>query len=285
MEPLTSPRILKELVERHGFRFNKGLGQNFLIDENILNKIVLAARIGPEDRVLEVGPGVGTLTRTLAEKALQVTTVEIDKDLLPILQETLKDYSNVTVLHGDILKLDLREMTTDQFGDHSFKVVANLPYYITTPIIMGFLEAELPCETIVVMIQKEVAERMLAKPGTKEYSSLSIAVQYYTSPRMIGKVPASVFMPPPKVDSIVIALDRRDEPPVKVMDRGLFFKVIKAAFAQRRKTLINTLSMDASLGRSKGDWLKILNECGVDPARRGETLSIFEFANITNEIS
>lgn len=282
MQSLTSPKALKELLARHGFRFSKSLGQNFLIDENILHKIIEGARITDKDMVLEIGPGVGTLTRAIAQQAASVTAVEIDSALLPILEETLKEFSNTRVIHGDILKLDITQLINDNFKDQSFKVVANLPYYITTPIIMRFLEEEQPFSTMVVMIQKEVAERMAAKPSSKAYGALSVAVQFYTKPRIVGLVPASVFMPPPKVDSIVIALDKRETPAVDVKDRASFFRVVKALFSQRRKTLLNTLSSAQLVNMDKEELKKSLISLGIDPQRRGETLTLEEMAKISN---
>lgn len=284
MQSLTSPKVLRELIERHGFKFSKSLGQNFLIDENILRKIVDGARIGKGDRVLEIGPGVGTMTQELARRAERVVAVEIDKALLPILSETLAEFPNVEIIHGDILKLDMARLMEEHFDKGPFKVVANLPYYITTPIIMYFLEEGLPFETMVVMIQKEVAERMNARPGTKEYGALSIGVQYYAEPRIIGRVPPTVFMPPPKVDSIIIALDRKKEPEVFVKDRRLFFRLVKAAFAQRRKTLQNALFSSGIGGIEKEQWSRILKKCNIDPSRRGESLTIREFAELANEL-
>ena len=284
MQSLTSPKVLKELLTRHGFHFSKSLGQNFLIDENILNKIIQGAGITENDRVLEIGPGVGTLTRALAMRAAAVTTVEIDSALLPILEETLRDFSNVRVIHGDILKLDLTHLVRECFPGRPFKVVANLPYYITTPIIMRFLEEEQPFTSITVMIQKEVAERMAAVPGTKEYGVLSTAVQFFTRPRIIGRVPAGVFLPPPKVDSIVISLERREEPAVAVNSRTDFFRVSKAVFSQRRKTLLNTLSASKLVDRNKEEWKKKLLSLGIDPQRRGETLTLEELAALSNHL-
>lgn len=282
MQSLTSPKALKELLARHGFRFSKSLGQNFLIDENILHKIIEGARITDKDMVLEIGPGVGTLTRAIAQQAASVTAVEIDSALLPILEETLKEFSNTRVIHGDILKLDITQLINDNFKDQPFKVVANLPYYITTPIIMRFLEEEQPFSTMVVMIQKEVAERMAAKPSSKAYGALSVSVQFYTKPRIVGLVPASVFMPPPKVDSIVIALDKRETPAVDVKDRASFFRVVKALFSQRRKTLLNTLSSAQLVNMDKEELKKSLISLGIDPQRRGETLTLEEMAKISN---
>ncbi|MFU0800572.1 MAG: 16S rRNA (adenine(1518)-N(6)/adenine(1519)-N(6))-dimethyltransferase RsmA [Xylanivirga thermophila] len=285
-QSLTSPKALNDIISRHGFSFSKTLGQNFLIDRNILDKIIDGANISPGDNVLEVGPGVGTLTRELAGKAKDVVAVEIDKALMPILEETLGDLDNVSIVQGDILKLDLYDLIARYFDDERFKVVANLPYYITTPIIMNFLESGVPVDSIIVMVQKEVAQRMAAQPCSKDYGALTVAVNYYSKPRIITKAPASVFMPKPKVDSMVIALDRREEPPVLVWDKELFFKVIKSAFSMRRKTLLNSLSnLEAYTGLTKDALRSALNACGIDGGRRGETLSIEEFAMVTNSIN
>jgi len=284
MHPLTSPRFLKDLLTRHGFSFSKSLGQNFLIDENILNKIVSGAEISKEDNVLEIGPGAGTLTYALARQAAKVVAVEIDSALLPVLKETLDGLDNVQVIHGDILKMDLNDLIQSSFDNKPFKVVANLPYYITTPIIMRFLEEELPYSSITVMIQKEVAERMAAKPGNKDYGALSVAVQFYTQPKIIGKVPSSVFMPPPKVDSIVINLKKRSSPAVDVADTARFFQVVKAVFAQRRKTLLNTLNAANIARLDKEELSKLLRSLNIDPQRRGETLTLEELAAISNNI-
>ena len=284
MPSLTTPAELKELLARHGFRFSKSLGQNFLIDGNVLNKIIEGAGVTKQDKILEIGPGVGTLTQALARKAGAVTAVEIDRTLLPILEETLKGLSNVRVLRGDILKLDLNELIREQFQGSPFKVVANLPYYITTPIIMRFLEEEHPFISITVMIQKEVAERMAAGPGTREYGSLSTAVQFFTCPRILARVPANAFLPPPKVDSVVISLERRKEPAVAVNSRADFFRVSRAAFCQRRKTLLNSLSASGLTDMDKSAWKKTLQELGIDPMRRGETLTLEELARLSNHI-
>lgn len=284
MKSLTSPKVIKEILERHNFRFSKSLGQNFLIDGNIVKKIMEGAEITKEDRVLEIGPGIGTLTQELVSTAAKVVAVEIDKSLLPVLEETLGQPPNLRIVHGDILKIDIRGLINEFFEGKEFKVVANLPYYITTPIIMRFLEEDLPFTALTVMIQKEVAQRMAAKPGQKEYGSLSVAIQYYTKPRIVCKVPSSVFMPKPKVDSIVIALDRLEEPPVDVFDRDLFFKVVRAAFAKRRKTILNNLTSGELEEWSREDILRVLESVGIDPQRRGETLSIQEFALIANSL-
>jgi len=285
MKSLTSPKVIKEILERHNFRFSKSLGQNFLIDRNIVEKIMEGAQVGEGDRILEIGPGIGTLTQELVSRGAKVVAVEIDKNLLPILEETLGTPSNLSIVHGDILKIDIEELVNKFFEGKDFKVVANLPYYITTPIIMRFLEEQLPFSTLTVMIQKEVAQRMAALPGQKEYGSLSVAIQYYTRPRIVCKVPSSVFMPRPKVDSIVIALDRLDEPPVEVYDRNLFFKVVKAAFAKRRKTILNNLTSGELEELSRDKILEVLEISGIDPQRRGETLNIQEFATIANNMT
>jgi len=284
MGSLTSPREVKALMEKYGFQFSKRLGQNFLIDENILKKILQGAEVCRNDYVLEIGPGIGTMTEALAKSAGQVVSVEIDSALIPILQDTVGHYPNVKIIHGDILDIDLDNLVNVEFEGKPFKVVANLPYYITTAIIMGLLEKKLPFQSITVMIQKEVAERMAAKPGTKDYGSLSVAVQYYTRTSLVAKAPASVFMPPPKVDSMVIRMDRLQTPSVEVQDESLFFSVVKAAFANRRKTLLNNLSTYPVLGLSKDKALQVLEQCGISPQRRGETLSIEEFALLSDSI-
>ncbi|NLB42760.1 MAG: 16S rRNA (adenine(1518)-N(6)/adenine(1519)-N(6))-dimethyltransferase RsmA [Clostridiales bacterium] len=284
MHPLTSPKYLKELLSRHGFHFSKSLGQNFLIDENILQKIIKGANISPHDKVLEIGPGVGTLTSAIAKQGAEVIAVELDRDLLPIMEETLEEYPNAKVIHGDILKLDLNQLIQDNFQDTHFKVVANLPYYITTPIVMRFLEEELSYTSITVMIQKEVAQRMAARPDSKEYGALSVAVQFYTQPRIIGKVPAGVFMPQPKVDSMIITLEKRNKPAVDVNSSAHFFQVVKAVFAQRRKTLLNTLYAAEISNMNKSDLGSMLSSLNINPQRRGETLSLEELALISNRI-
>jgi 16S rRNA (adenine1518-N6/adenine1519-N6)-dimethyltransferase len=284
MSRLTSPRAIKEIIERHSFRFSKSLGQNFLIDKNIVDKIMEGAAITRDDNVLEVGPGIGTLTQELVARASKVVAVEIDKALLPVLGETLGNPTNLTIIHGDILKIDIGELVENLFEGMDFKVVANLPYYITTPIIMRFLEEELPFTILTVMIQREVAQRIIARPGQKEYGSLSVVVQYYTKPGLVCKVPASVFMPKPKVDSTVISLVRRDRPLVEVRDRELFFRVVRGAFAKRRKTLLNNLTSGELEKWNREEILRVLEISGIDPQRRGETLTIEEFALIANNI-
>ncbi|CAM4485563.1 16S rRNA (adenine(1518)-N(6)/adenine(1519)-N(6))-dimethyltransferase RsmA [Paenibacillus tarimensis] len=282
---VSSPKRTKDIIARHGFSFKKSLGQNFLIDHNILNKIVDAAELNEHKGALEIGPGIGALTEQLARTAGKVTAVEIDQRLIPILAEVLADYENTEVIHGDVLKLDLQALFRERFGDmESVSVVANLPYYVTTPILMKLLEERLPLEHIVVMIQKEVAERIAAAPGSKTYGSLSVAAQYYCEPRMICIVPHTVFIPQPNVDSAVIRLTVRKTPPVELKDEEQFFRIVQGSFAQRRKTLANNLS--ALLGKERRDEINaLLTSCEIEPSRRGETLSLQEFARLSNAIA
>ena len=283
MQRISSIGRTKEIIEKYNFRFSKSLGQNFLVDGNTIDKIVASGGIGPGDNVLEVGPGIGTLTQMLCQEAGKVVAIEKDRSLIPILKnDTLKGYENLTVLHGDILKEDIKSITNECFVGQSFKLVANLPYYITTPIIMRFLEEDLPVTDILVMILKEVAERIEAVPATKSYGALSVAVQYYAEPEIMGIVPKHVFMPSPKVDSIIIRLRVREEPPVQLKDKKLFFETVKASFAMRRKTLYNTLRKTLPYGQELIS--EALERSGIDPKRRGETLSIEEFATLSNEI-
>ncbi|QEK13365.1 16S rRNA (adenine(1518)-N(6)/adenine(1519)-N(6))-dimethyltransferase RsmA [Crassaminicella thermophila] len=281
MDRLVSPKVTKEIVNKYGFRFSKSLGQNFLIDENILYKIIDGAEVNKEDMVIEVGPGIGTLTQALAEEANKVIAIEIDKNLLPILSETLGDKDNVEIVNEDVLKLNLHKLIEEKCEGKPVKVIANLPYYVTTPIIMKFLEEKVPVKNIVVMIQKEVADRMQAKPRSKDYGSLSVAVQYYCEPHIITKVPRSVFIPQPNVESTVIRLTVRDEPKVKVKDEKLLFAVVRAAFGKRRKTLLNALT-NSGLGVDKEIIKKVLEESGIEGNRRGETLTIEEFAKLSD---
>lgn len=282
-EDIASPKKTKELLQRHGFTLKKSLGQNFLIDPNILNKIVTAAGLDSSKGALEIGPGIGALTQQLAKIAGRVVAVEIDQRLLPLLEETLSPYSHASVVHGDVLKVDLKELFQQFFAEYTqVSVVANLPYYITTPIIMKLLEEKLPLENIVVMIQKEVAERMSAKPGGKEYGSLSIAVQYYCEPEIVTIVPHTVFIPQPNVDSAVIKLKVRNQPPVEVEDEAFFFEVVHASFVQRRKTIYNNLASRFFTKETKGQLEAILQEAGIEPSRRGETLSIQEYALLSH---
>ncbi len=277
---MLKPRIAKREVTLHilrafGLHTSKRLGQNFLVDETVVDRIVAAAGVTPGDAVLEIGPGIGTLTQGLAEAGAKVVAVELDRRLVEVLADTLAGYDNVRVVHGDILKTDIsREMATA-----SFKVVANLPYYITTPILMAILEQRLPVSVLVTMVQKEVAERMVAAPGGKDYGALSVAVQYYTAPEIAFHVPPQAFIPAPAVDSAVIRCVVRREPPVAVMNEATFFRVVKAAFAQRRKTLANAFK---GAGLVAAEAAAILAAAGVDSGRRGETLSLAEFAAVAN---
>ena len=279
---LSSHSATMDLVKRHGFKFTKSLGQNFLIDDNIVDKIVAGAGIGPSDKIIEVGPGIGTLTREMASRAGALMAVEIDKNLIPILADTLGDFENVKIVNEDIIKADIRGLIDENLDGEPVKLVANLPYYITTPIIMRFLEEDINVTDIVVMVQKEVAERMNAQPGGKDFGALSVAVQFYCDTEIVAKVPRHLFVPQPNVDSIVIALRVRPERKYRVDSEDLFFKVVKAAFGQRRKTLLNSI---ASMGNLSKDMVKeALEEAGIDPKRRGETLSLDEFANLSNVI-
>ncbi len=283
MLKLTSPSTIKYIMDKYGFRFSKSLGQNFLIDEQIIDRICDGAEIGPDDDILEIGPGIGVMTQEMAERARKVVAIEIDRALIPVLKETLAEYDNVEVIHADVMNVDLKALIAEKFEGRRPKVVANLPYYITTPIIMMLLEESIPVSDIIVMIQKEVAERISAKPSTKAYGALSVATQYYSEPNIIAKVPRTVFMPQPNVDSVVIRMTIRMEPPVSLENPTLFFKVIKAAFGQRRKTLHNALNA-GGFGQSKDQTAEFLRACDIDPSRRGETLTIEEFATLANHI-
>ena len=272
-----------EILQKYQIKLNKGLGQNFLIDKNILAKIVNSAELSAGDRVLEIGPGIGTLTRELAARAGKVVAVEIDSRLVPVLQETTSTFSNVRIINQDILKSDLRKLWEDYFAPNRIKVVANLPYYVTSPIIMKLLEEDIPLKMIVVMVQKEVAQRMTAVPGTKDYGALTVAVQFYSEPQIIATVPPAVFMPPPKVSSAIVRLNIDREHRYKVMDKGLMFSLVKAAFGQRRKALVNALRGVAGMS-AKEDVREALKRSGIDPRRRGETLSIEEFCRLADSI-
>ncbi len=273
----------KAIINKYDFNFKKNFGQNFLIDSHVLSKIITSAEICRDDVVIEIGPGIGTLTAAAAEKAFKVIAVEIDKTLIPILRDTLSCFDNVEIINEDILKVDIQEIA-DRFCDKNLKIVANLPYYITTPIIMSILEKRLPVDSITVMVQKEVAYRMGAKPSTKDYGSLSLSVQYFCEPYIVANVPQNCFIPRPNVDSAVIRLTLLKSPPVEVKDINLMFSVIKSAFSQRRKTLINCIFNTGGLGLSKENIAEILREAGFDERVRGETLALSDFAAITDII-
>lgn len=279
---LGNPKNTIEILQKYKFVFQKKFGQNFLIDEHVLEKIISAAGIGPDDFVVEIGPGIGTMTQYLAHAARGVAAVEIDKALIPILQDTLSTYDNVTVINEDVLKVDLKELAEKMNEGRPVKVVANLPYYITTPIIMGLFESHVPVESITVMVQKEVAERMQAGPGTKDYGALSLAVQYYAEPYIVANVPPNCFMPRPNVGSAVIRLQVHKNPDIRVKDESLMFRIIRASFNQRRKTLQNSLSHDPQLGISKEVVARILEEMGLSATIRGEALSLQQFAQLSD---
>ena len=273
---IASPEVVHYICKRFDIKMSKKLGQNFLIKRGIVDEIVHAAELTPGEPVLEVGPGIGTLTQGLAQSGADVTAIELDRRLLEVLDTTLASYDNVRIIHGDVLKLDVPSIMNHK----PFKVVANLPYYITTPIIMSLLESKLPIERLVVMVQKEVALRMVAKPGTKDYGALSVAVQYYTEPDIVLDVPPKSFLPAPAVTSSVIRCVLRDKPPVDVIDEKLFFRVVKAGFAQRRKTFANTMK---TTGLSKDRIEELLAKANIDGQRRGETFTLQEFADVANE--
>ncbi|MDE7183666.1 MAG: 16S rRNA (adenine(1518)-N(6)/adenine(1519)-N(6))-dimethyltransferase RsmA [Lachnospiraceae bacterium] len=282
MAALGNPTNTIAILQKYHFNFQKKYGQNFLIDANILEKIIHAADVRANDCVLEIGPGIGTMTQYLCEHAREVVAVEIDPKLIPILeQDTLSAYHNVTIINQDILKLDLNAIVQEKNNGEPIKVVANLPYYITTPIIMGLFESHVPLDSITIMVQKEVAERMQVGPGTKDYGALSLAVQYYAKPEVMMIVPAGCFMPRPNVDSAVIKLTRHDKPPVTVSDEKFLFHIIRAAFNQRRKTLVNALGNAAELHLEKGSILRALEKMGLSPTTRGEALTLGEFAELT----
>lgn len=283
---IATPVRTKEILDKYGFSFKKSLGQNFLIDTNILNRIVDHAELTDHSGAIEIGPGIGALTEQLAKRAEKVVAFEIDQRLLPILEDTLSPYPNVKVIHSDVLKADVQAVMKEEFGkQEDVMVVANLPYYVTTPILMKLLEERLPIRGIVCMLQKEVGDRISAKPGTKEYGSLSIAVQYYTKAETVMIVPKTVFMPQPNVDSAVIRLTLHNEPPVKVTDEKFFFHVTRSSFAQRRKTILNNLTSQLPDGKQKKENIQAaLQQAGVEESRRGETLTIEEFAQLSNAL-
>ncbi len=284
---IATPIRTKMILEKYGFSFKKSLGQNFLIDTNILKRIIDFAELDKENScAIEIGPGIGALTEQLAKSSKKVTAFEIDQRLLPILADTLSPYQNVKIIHEDVLKADVAGVIADEFGEQDdVMVVANLPYYVTTPIIMKLLEEKLPIRGIVCMLQKEVADRISAKPGTKEYGSLSIAIQYYTTAETVMIVPKTVFMPQPNVDSAVIRLTKREKPLVEVLDEAFFFTVTRASFAQRRKTIQNNLTSQLPNGKEKKELiLAALASAGIDPQRRGETLTIEEFGRLSDAL-
>lgn len=285
MEKLSNPQKTIEVIQKHGFDFQKKFGQNFLIDSHVLEKIIAAAEITKDDFVLEIGPGIGTMTQYLAEAAREVTAVEIDRNLIPILKETLADYDNVTVINQDVLKTDIAALAEEKNGGRPIKVVANLPYYITTPIIMGLYESHVPISSITVMVQKEVALRMQAGPGTKDYGALSLAVQFYAEPYIAANVPPNCFIPRPNVGSAVIRLKTYENPPVQVKDEKLMFSLIRASFNQRRKTLVNGLKNSAELTFTKEEILEALNKCGFNENVRGEALTLAQFAALSDVLS
>lgn len=281
---LGNPQNTIEILQKYHFNFQKKFGQNFLIDTHVLEKIISAAGITKDDMVLEIGPGIGTMTQYLAEAAGKVAAVEIDKNLIPILEDTLSEYDNVMVINDDVLKVDIRGLVEKENGGRPVKVVANLPYYITTPIIMGLFESHVPIDSITIMVQKEVADRMQEGPGSKEYGALSLAVQYYAKPEIVVNVPPSCFMPQPKVGSAVIRLTRHSEPPVTVKSEKLLFQVIRASFNQRRKTLANGLANYGAFGLPKEELQACIEKLGVPVNIRGEALSLEQFAQLSNII-
>ena len=282
---LGNPQNTIEILQKYDFSFQKKFGQNFLIDTHVLDKIISSAEITKDDFVLEIGPGIGTMTQYLAEAAREVTAVEIDDALIPILKDTLKEWDNVTVLHGDILKTDIRKIADEKNQGRPIKVVANLPYYITTPIIMGLFESHVPVDSITVMVQKEVADRMQTGPGSKDYGALSLAVQYYAEPKIVANVPPNCFMPRPKVGSAVIRLTRHQNPPVTTLDEKLMFRLIRASFNQRRKTLSNSLKNSQELPYSKEEVEAAITECGLPLNIRGEALTLEQFARLSDTFS
>ena len=284
MASLGNTKNTAEIIQKYRFNFQKKFGQNFLIDSNILDKIIGSAEITKEDCVLEIGPGIGTMTQYLAEEAREVIAVEIDKNLIPILEDTLSAYDNVSIINEDILKVDINQIVQERNGGKPIKVVANLPYYITTPIIMALFESHVPLQSVTIMVQKEVADRMQVGPGTKDYGALSLAVQYYAKPEIITRVPAACFMPRPNVDSTVIRLSRYENPRVQVTDEKYLFAVIRASFNQRRKTLANGLSNAGNLGVNRKMVEETLEEMGLSAMVRGEALTLEQFAELSDRL-
>ena len=281
---LGNPKNTIEILNKYKFVFQKRYGQNFLIDEHVLGKIIRSAGITEEDFVIEIGPGIGTLTQYLAASAREVAAIEIDDALIPILEDTLSGYDNVTVIHDDVLKVDLTRLAEEKNEGRPVKVVANLPYYITTPIIMGLFENHVPLDSITIMVQKEVADRMKTGPGSKDYGALSLAVQYYARPELVANVPPNCFMPRPRVGSAVIRLTRHEKPPVEVQDEKLLFGIIRASFNQRRKTLVNGLGNAPELHLPKEKTAAVLEEMGLSPSVRGEALDLAGFAELSNRL-
>ena len=284
MANLGIPQNTIAVLQKYNFNFQKKFGQNFLIDTRVLDRIIESAEITKEDCILEIGPGIGTMTQYLAENAREVVAVEIDKNLIPILEDTLSAYDNVTVINDDILKVDINKIVEERNGGKPIKVVANLPYYITTPIIMGLFESHVPLQSITIMVQKEVADRMQVGPGTKDYGALSLAVQYYAKPEIVANVPPNCFMPRPNVGSAVIRLTRYDAPPVQVEDERHMFALIRASFNQRRKTLVNGLTNAPELGLSKEKVTEALESLGWSATIRGEALTLEQFAQLSNAL-
>ena len=282
---LGNPQNTIAVLQKYNFSFQKKFGQNFLIDTHVLDKIIRAAEITKDDYVLEIGPGIGTMTQYLANAARKVTAVEIDKSLIPILADTLQEYDNVSVINEDVLKVDIAKLAQEENGGRPIKVVANLPYYITTPIIMGLFESHVPVKSITVMVQKEVADRMQVGPGTKDYGALSLAVQYYARPYIVANVPPNCFMPRPKVGSAVIRLERYEEPPIQVEDEHLMFRIIRASFNQRRKTLVNGLVNSPEISFGKEEIISAIEKLGKGSSVRGEALTLEEFAALSNFMS
>ena len=282
MEKLSNPQKTIETIKKYQFNFQNKFGQNFLIDEHVIQKIINGAQVTKDDFVLEIGPGIGTMTQYLAEAAREVAAVEIDKKLIPILGETLSEYDNVTIINEDILKVDIGALALERNAGKPIKVVANLPYYITTPIIMGLFESHVPIDNITVMVQKEVADRMKVGPGSKDYGALSLAVQYYAKPYLVANVPANCFIPRPNVDSAVIRLTRHESPAVEVEDETLMFNMIRASFNQRRKTLQNGLKNSGLFPVSKEEIIEVIKEAGLPETVRGEALTLEQFARLSN---
>ncbi|WP_291236204.1 16S rRNA (adenine(1518)-N(6)/adenine(1519)-N(6))-dimethyltransferase RsmA [Frisingicoccus sp.] len=282
MEKLSNPQKTIETIKKYQFNFQKKFGQNFLIDEHVIQKIINGAQVTKDDFVLEIGPGIGTMTQYLAEAAREVAAVEIDKKLIPILGETLSEYDNVTIINEDILKVDIGALALERNAGKPIKVVANLPYYITTPIIMGLFESHVPIDNITVMVQKEVADRMKVGPGSKDYGALSLAVQYYAKPYLVANVPANCFIPRPNVDSAVIRLTRHESPAVEVENEALMFNMIRASFNQRRKTLQNGLKNSGLFPVSKEEIIEVIKEAGLPETVRGEALTLEQFARLSN---